>query len=85
MHVYMNRYVRERFVFSGTFIRWNATMLMTFSKNFSFQKISTTRHRSVYRIIIQCFMLWSKLFLSTTHRPPPKFVEFRISVQDTYS
>ena len=43
MHVYMNRYVRERFVFSGTFIRWNATMLMTFSKNFSFQKISTTR------------------------------------------
>ncbi len=43
MHVYMNSYVRERFVFSGTFIRWNATMLMTFSKNFSFQKISTTR------------------------------------------
>ena len=39
MHVYMNRYVRERFVFSGTFIRWNATMLMTFSKNFSFPQI----------------------------------------------
>ena len=43
MHVYMNRYVRERFVFSGTFIRWNATMLMTLSKNCRFQRIATTR------------------------------------------
>ena len=49
-----------------------------------FKKIRPHDHRAVHRIIGQHVRWWSKLFISTTLRPPPKFVEFYISAQYAY-
>ena len=49
-----------------------------------FKKIRPHDHRPVHRIIGQHVRWWSKLFISTTLRPPPKFVEFYISAQYAY-
>ena len=49
-----------------------------------FKKIRPHDHRPVHRAVGQYFKWWSKLFISTTLRPPPKFVEFYISAQYAY-
>ena len=42
----------------------------SYTKNYIFRKFRPHDHRCVHHAIVQYFRWWSKLFLSTTHRPP---------------
>ena len=70
--------------FLTAFYKFVVPTAISLPKILVFRKFRPLDHRSVHRAIIQQFRWWSKLFLSTTHRPPPKFVEFYISDQYTY-